>query len=356
MTLEKILEACEALIKEQLIIEDDYFGYYLFYKLFNKIPYVDYFLDDEDEDEDPEDTLMMHSVFDPDEDMFNETFNYRKTVNKLIKSCPNAVVYNYKSSKMVVTDEFIVFRGLIYHLNPEVPKICTDSVVIEKNGFGALIYVSIDSKGRINRNFMPIKEAEVNLEENYNDDLPYEKIEEAITADAKSTIMLLFGAPGTGKTYLLRKLIHEHQELNFFWLDSSMFNRIDSTEFSQFLLKCKNAIFILEDCELVIRNREDSYNTLITPLLQLTDGLIGDNLGLKFICTFNTDLKNVDPALQRKGRCSLSYEFKKLSKEKVQALWDKLGIDKTATEDLPLCDVLNTQVENGVEKQRKIGF
>jgi hypothetical protein len=112
----------------------------------------------------------------------------------------------------------------------------------------------------------------------------------------------------------------------------------------------------MEDCENIIKNRDDSYNTLITPLLQLTDGLIGDNLGLKFICTFNTDLRNVDPALQRKGRCALSYEFKKLNKIKVQNLFNKLGIKETAKEDMALCDVLNMQVENGVEKKRKVGF
>lgn len=352
MTEEKILRAFEVLLHKECIIEekgDDAFMYYLFYQLFGCIPYVDFFFDEPDEDEEDDDC---------EEDVFlTEKFNYNKTLNKLIENCPEGIVYSWKGYRIFITDEFLVFRGTIFHKNKERPQVCTDNIVLDKNSDHNLIYISIDVKGNIHRQLMPIKESEVILEENYNDDCPYSKIEDAINKESKSSIMLLFGLPGTGKTYLLRKLIIEHPELNFYWLDNSMFGRIDSTEFSEFIMKCKNGIFIMEDCELVIKDREDSYNTLITPLLQLTDGLIGDSLGLKFICTFNTDLKNVDPALQRKGRCSVSYEFKKLDKNKVQALWNKLNIPKQATEDLALCDVLNVQTDNGVnQEKRKLGF
>lgn len=351
MTEEKILRAFEVLLQKDCIIEekgDDAFMYYLFYQIFGTIPYIDFFFDEPDEDEEDSEE---------DDEFLTEKFNYNKTLNKIIEKCPDGVVYTWKGYKIFITDEFLIFRGSIFHVNKERPKICTDNIVLDKSDKHSLIYISIDAKGSIHRQLMPIKDSEVIIEENYNDDCPYHSIEEAMKKESKSSIMLLFGLPGTGKTYLLRKLIIEHPELNFYWLDNSMFNRIDSTEFSEFIMRCKNGIFIMEDCELVIKDREDSYNTLITPLLQLTDGLIGDSLGLKFICTFNTDLKNVDPALQRKGRCSVSYEFKKLAKEKVQALWDKLNVNKTATEDLALCDVLNVSVDNGVnQEKRRVGF
>ena len=348
MTLERVLNVLNTLASKNIIIEekgDDAFMYYIFFQLYGQIPYVDYFFDSDDEEED-----------DDDDDFIPEKFNYKKTINNLLEKCPDAIVYSWKGYRAIFTDEFIVFRGTIFHLHKERPQVCLDSIVLEKNDKPNLIYISVDSKGVIHKQLVPIRDADVNIEENYNDDCPYTKIEEAVEHDSKSTILLLFGLPGTGKTFLLRKLILEHPDLTFYWLDSSMFNMINSTEFSEFLLKCKNGIFIMEDCENIIKNREESYNALITPLLQLTDGLIGDNLGLKFICTFNTDLRNVDPALKRKGRCALSYEFKKLAKTKVQNLWNKLGINKTATEDMPLCDVLNVNVENGSEEKRKIGF
>jgi len=349
MTLERVLSALNLLASNKCIMEekgDDAFMTYLFYQLFGQVPYVDYFFDDIDEEEEDED----------EDEFIPERFSYKKTINKLIEKCPDAVVYSWKGYRIVITDEFIVFRATIFHLHKERPQVCVDSIVLEKNDSANLIYVSVDSKGNIHKQLMPIKEAEVNIDENYNDDCPFTKIEEAVAKDSKSTILLLFGLPGTGKTFLLRKLITEHPELKFYWLDSSMFNMINSTEFSEFLLKCKNGVFVMEDCESIIKSRDDSYNTLITPLLQLTDGLIGDNLGLKFICTFNTDLRNIDPALQRKGRCALSYEFKKLAKSKAQKLINKLGIKATIPGDMALCDILNMQVENGVKEKHNVGF
>ena len=151
-------------------------------------------------------------------------------------------------------------------------------------------------------------------------------------------------------------MIEEHPEQKFYWLDSSMFSMINSTEFMEFLLDCKGGVFILEDCESILKDRNTNYNNLITPILNISDGMLGDSLNLKFFCTFNTSLKNIDEALLRKGRLSLKYEFGKLSKDRVQKLFDKLGIDVKAPGDLPLCDIYNYLVDNGQKEKKKIGF
>lgn len=353
MTEARILKGIRALLGRKCILEergDDAYMYQLFFEIFDSLPYVDYFFSSNDDEEKQYDFDVI------DDDFKRDRFNYNKTLDKIIEQCPDGVVYSYKGYRIFVSDTFLVFRGTIFHLEKGIPKVCIDSIVLNEDNSNNLIYISVDSRGSINRQLIPINECDVSLEDNYNDDCPYKKIEDSIT-NKNSSILLLYGIPGSGKTYLLRKLILDHPKLNFYWLDSSMFNMISSTEFSLFLTKCKNGVFIMEDCERVIQSREDSHNYLITPLLELTDGLIGANLGLKFICTFNTDLKNVDPALQRKGRCSISYEFKKLTKSKVQNLWNKMNINKVATEDLPLCDVLNVDIDNGVKHdESKIGF
>ena len=89
-------------------------------------------------------------------------------------------------------------------------------------------------------------------------------------------------------------------------------------------------------------------------LLNLTDGIIGDVLNIKLICTFNTSLSNIDKALLRKGRLSLKYEFKKLAKEKCR----KLLNDYTINEDMSLADLYNRDDENDYSKtnSKKIGF
>jgi len=38
--------------------------------------------------------------------------------------------------------------------------------------------------------------------------------------------------------------------------------------------------------------------------------LLGAGFNIQIMATFNTSLKNLDPALMRKGRLKLSYEFK----------------------------------------------
>ena len=79
---------------------------------------------------------------------------------------------------------------------------------------------------------------------------------------------------------------------------------------------------------------------------------------LKFICTFNADLQSIDKALLRKGRLKVKYEFKDLKKDKVKAIFKKLGIDESNAKDMPLCDVYNFEEENGgkISQRNKVGF
>lgn len=119
-----------------------------------------------------------------------------------------------------------------------------------------------------------------------------------------------------------------------------------------YFLENQNTIFILEDREKVLMNREHYVNSVMPILLNLTDGIIGDVLGIKLICTFNTSLNNIDKALTRKGRLSLKYEFKKLTKDKVSNI-----IGKTADKEMTLADIYYAE-ENDFSKkiQNKIGF
>ena len=85
--------------------------------------------------------------------------------------------------------------------------------------------------------------------------------------------------------------------------------------------------------------------------------MLGDSLKLKFICTFNTDLHNIDKAILRKGRMKIKYEFKDLTKEKVKEIFKKIGVDESLAKPMPICDVYNYLEDNGnTETIKKIGF
>ena len=115
----------------------------------------------------------------------------------------------------------------------------------------------------------------------------------------------------------------------------------------------------MEDCENVLVDRT-KYNNTISTLLNLSDGLLGDSLNNKFLCTFNTDICNIDEALLRKGRTKVCYEFKYLNVDKANALAEKLNKVERFDKDVPLCNVYNSE-SNGNEdipskNHKKIGF
>lgn len=319
---------------------DDAFMYRLFYEIHGTVPYVMYFFDGIDEDD--------------NEELVNGEFDWKET-SKLIKKIPGCKTYRWKGNTIYYTDDWICHKGTIFNISPDIPEELSNCIQITKKDTANLIFVSVSNKGQFIKRLLPVNELDIDYDINYNEDFPHEKIEEILTGD-KSSLLLMFGIPGTGKTSFLRKMIKDHPEQKFYWLDSSMFSMINSTEFMEFLLDSKGGVFILEDCESIVKDRNTNYNNLITPILNISDGMLGDSLKLKFFCTFNTSLKNIDQALLRKGRLSLKYEFGKLKKDRVQKLLDKLGINATATQDMALCDVYNYLEDNGQKETKKIGF
>ena len=204
---------------------------------------------------------------------------------------------------------------------------------------------------------MDVKKQETDIKTNYNDDFPYDQIVDFINSD-ESGIVILHGIPGVGKTTLLRNLIYEvDKKHRFVFLDSSVFGAITDASFIRLLIDYKDAVIVLEDCETLLEDRVRGNNQL-SALLNLSDGILGDSLNLKFICTFNADLTRIDKALLRKGRMKLKYEFKALSAEKTQALAKALGKDIPEGKSLPLCDIYNWGEDNGVKipEKRVIGF
>lgn len=190
---------------------------------------------------------------------------------------------------------------------------------------------------------------DIDIKKNYNDDLPYDKYKEFCKKDG-SGLALMFGSPGTGKTSLIKKLIYDCSDINFYIMDFSMLQNIVSGQFVSFLLGLKNAVIIMEDCEYILKRRNTHENPLINSLLNITDGLVGDALNIRFLCTFNASLTDIDEALLRPGRLKVKYEFKALDKNKTKAI---CGDDKSET----LAEIYNRdKIDFGKKEQKRIGF
>ena len=250
--------------------------------------------------------------------------------------------------------------GTFYFIAPYeiAPEEITSCFVFTDESTHTFEYLIRNTNGRYTTIERRIKDTEVSIEENYNDDIPYVELCEFIENNEKSGIAILRGAPGTGKSSLIRHFIAKFPEREFVYLDPSAFDSIGDGPFIEELSEHENAVIILEDCEVLLKKRLESGDQKLAALLNLSDGILGDGFGLHFICTINTDMNKIDDAIQRKGRLRINYEFRALTKEKTKALAEKLGKEIPDGVELTLGDIFNYDdvVEFGKKKPKKIGF
>lgn len=287
--------------------------------------------------------------------------DFKKTLKNILKAYPDTIEYYYTGTNTIenailFNETFVYYDGIFYMNTPTIPDKIYDCMV-DKVIKPKIRWVLRDNRGNVLSKHMEVS-PKGEITGNYNDDFNAvdEKIRQLIHSD-ESSIMILHGKPGTGKTSYIRDLIATNSDVKFYWLDSSMFNYIDTSEFIEFIATCKNAVLVLEDSESLLASREDKANPAIQSLLSISDGMLGDSLKLKFICTFNTDLRNIDKAILRKGRMKVKYEFKDLETEKVKNIFRKIGVDEKLAKPMPICDVYNYLEDNGsVQENKKIGF
>lgn len=207
---------------------------------------------------------------------------------------------------------------------------------------------------------LTLRDGKFNINTHYNDDFNYDKVNNFINSK-DSGLVILHGIPGTGKTYVLRNLAQENPKKKFYFMDKSTFEYISSDTLINFLFSnsVKDSVFVLEDCEILLSDRMNTGNHLLSTILNLSDGILGDGLNIKFICTFNADINKLDEAILRKGRLKYKYEFKELTPEKTQELAKELGKSIPEGESLTVGDIYNWEEDNGgvqLNKNKHIGF
>jgi hypothetical protein len=200
--------------------------------------------------------------------------------------------------------------------------------------------------------------------DHYNEDFEeFEKNIINILSEKKPGLFLFHGEPGTGKSSAIRHLV-EKVKRNFIFIPPQMISHLSAPEFADIITDShKGSVLILEDAEkaLMKRESEDGFanSTLVSSVLNLTDGLYADLGQLAIIATYNCDRNLIDPALLRKGRLKAEYKFDKLNKDKAQKLADKINKDIEITGAMTLADIFNHEDQisnNEKEEKRPIGF
>jgi hypothetical protein len=189
----------------------------------------------------------------------------------------------------------------------------------------------------------------------YGESFPYEKIVNFVKEEHPESLMLLHGVPGSGKSNLIKNLITECVD-DVIYIPPSMVSVISQPTFVSFMLENRGCILLIEDAEEILSIDRNSGTQNI---LGMTDGFLRDCMKMRIICTFNCDLKKIDPALMRKGRLYYEYHFGKLSIKDGQRLSDHCELDVKIQEEMTLAEIFNHHKENTLKnsfEERTIGF
>ena len=204
-----------------------------------------------------------------------------------------------------------------------------------------------------------ISKPKLRIEDNYNEDFIeiHKIIIKRLSKYNDKGILILHGKPGTGKTSYIRHLITKIKKKVIF-LPPNMAAAITNPDLITIMIDNPNSVFVIEDAENILIDREKNGFSPVSAILNLSDGLLAECLNIQIICSFNTDISKVDTALIRKGRLIAKYEFKELEISKVNQLSKKLGFASNFNSPMTLAAIYNQDEIDFQQDKREysIGF
>lgn len=162
---------------------------------------------------------------------------------------------------------------------------------------------------------------------------------------SSASILILLGEPGTGKTSFIRSMIQEFKMDTDISYDEDIMASDDY--FISFLTSKRTDLLVIEDADLLLTDRNNDGNKVMSKLLNVSDGLV-KIVKKKMIFTANiTNVNKIDHAILRPGRCFDVIDFRKLTNEEAYAAAADAGIENPSFtgNDIPLTEVFNEQAK-----------
>lgn len=151
-----------------------------------------------------------------------------------------------------------------------------------------------------------------------------EKLMQVTPDKLAGKMLLLHGAPGTGKTRSLRTLALSWKD----WCDvevvvdpERLFSDSDylMTVIQEYREDNRWTFLLLEDCDELISSRANLSGQAFSRLLNATDGFLGHGLNLLVGITTNEPIDSLHAAVLRSGRCLAKLEVPALPEDEARA-------------------------------------
>jgi len=196
------------------------------------------------------------------------------------------------------------------------------------------------------------------LDLNYGEDFTskhHQNIVEKLTNEAGG-VYIFSGQPGTGKTSYI-KYLTSLVGRNFVFISNGMVQGLMEPRFVSLMADNKNAVLVLEDAENAVVKRGQDNASLVSNILNMSDGILSDVLNISFIITYNTSTSDVDEAILRKGRMKYFYQFNALSQVAAQKKIDSMKLSFQARGPMILGDIYNLDAQNNYQiSDKRVGF
>lgn len=170
---------------------------------------------------------------------------------------------------------------------------------------------------------------------------------------SEASVLILIGPPGTGKTTFIKNLVHRSGGNAKVAYDDKVMQ--DDGLFAGFI-DDDSRFLIMEDADAFLSSRSDG-NTMMHKFLNVSDGLISAPDKKLVFSTNLPNIRDIDSALRRPGRCFDVIEFRPLTREEAHAVIEETGKGELLDRDrMTLAEIFSQQPNEDARRKTGIGF
>lgn len=152
---------------------------------------------------------------------------------------------------------------------------------------------------------------------------------------------LFYGKPGTGKSSMARA-IASYLNWNIEYIS------VKDKKLSYFSLVSDKTVYLIEDIDCLVTDRDNDKNDIMQMLLNVLDGALSPTNCI-FVATTNR-FDELDKALVRPGRFDYTFEMSYLDIDLAKKMCDAYDCDYSVLEDLPL-PISPVSLQNAILKK-----